>query len=109
MPQRVDALPQLAGNTFDAVQVEVDHCDRVAVAVQTARDRLSQAARRPGDDGDAHDATSEPASLDFGVDALLRLLQRPATAARADGEDLGHDRESCLLLRVGADVEPARA
>jgi hypothetical protein len=47
--------------------------------------------------------------LDLGMDALLRLLELPAIAFRAHGQDLGQDRECRLLLRVRADVEPARA
>ena len=43
------------------------------------------------------------------VDPLLRVAQRAAAAAGADCEDLGQDRERRLLLRVGADVEAARA
>ena len=49
------------------------------------------------------------ALADLGVDPLLRLAQRAARAMGAHGEDLGEDRERRLLLRVRADVEPARA
>ncbi len=43
------------------------------------------------------------------VDALLRLAQRAARTLGAHGEDLREDRERRLRLRVGADVEAARA
>ena len=43
------------------------------------------------------------------MNPLLRLLQLPALALCPHGEDLGQDRERRLLLRVGADVEAARA
>ena len=52
-------------------------------------------------------APSPLAHLD--VDPVLRLAQRAAAATRPHGEDLGQDRERRLLLRVGADVEAARA
>ena len=47
--------------------------------------------------------------LDLDVNPVLRVAQRPAAAAGPYGEDLGQDRERRLLLRVGADVEAARA
>ena len=43
------------------------------------------------------------------MDALLRLLQRAALTVGPDGEDLAQDRQRCLLLRLGADVEAAGA
>src|SRR5215204_1871756 len=42
------------------------------------------------------------------VDAALGLLEPPAGTAGAHGEDLAEDRQRGLLLRLGADVEPAR-
>src|SRR5580765_4759575 len=48
-------------------------------------------------------------SVHRGVDSFLRRPQRAALAVGAYGEDLGEDRERRLLLRVGSDVEAARA
>src|SRR5262245_60342208 len=51
---------------------------------------------------------STRAILQSGVNAGFRVLQAPAGAARAHGEDLAEHRDGGLGRRVGADVQPGR-
>src|SRR6266545_5380502 len=53
--------------------------------------------------------SSPPGCRRLGVDPPLGVLQRPAGAAGAAGEDLGKDRERGLGGSMRADVEPRGA